>query len=486
MDLPIRAKLMIAFTSIAILVTLISFVGIVLTFRIGFINYLNEVREMSLQEVSRELNDSLKIKSDWEDIASDRHLWQMFLKQSQPELQRTFGNNFDHPHATHFRGEPPEEFDFSRKHHFDKRSKYHLPPLKTHWILLNADRQVIYGKVSPANNLYSEPVFVDSELVGYLGINKLERVHASKDKSFIDKQIKYFLFVTIIAITVAVVFAFVIAKWMTGPLQKLTLAMTQFMRRDYSAQVDYQSQDEIGHLTKSFNALVKSFEQYETSQQQWIADISHELRTPISTLKGEMEALQDGIRPLNMERIDSLQEEILRLQKIVEDLHQLCMSDLGALKYQFSDVSVSQIIKDVVEGHKNQLENYEVNVHGVEDSPVYGDSDRLFQLFRNLLQNTIRYTNIPGRLDIAINLISNNKLEILWQDSEPGVDQAALPKLFDRLYREEESRNRSQGGSGLGLSICEAIVEAHKGKINAKESDLGGLAIVIQLPCVRG
>jgi two-component system sensor histidine kinase BaeS len=264
--------------------------------------------------------------------------------------------------------------------------------------------------------------------------------------------------------------------------------MSALMKRDYTVKVDYKANDEISHLVQSFNQLTQTLSQHEKSQQQWIADISHELRTPLTILRGELEAVQDGVRLLNQQGIDSLYEEVLRLQRIVDDLHQLSSSDHGAMRYIFTSASLVDIIQNVLRSQEisltdHQLANEIIKV-GIE-RPVYGDADRLRQLFQNLLQNSIRYTEKNNAIRVTLNFDNKDFAVVIWEDGPPGAPSSSLARLFDRLYREEKSRNRRQGGSGLGLSICKNIVEAHNGKIKAAHSSLGGLAIDLQLPFAK-
>jgi len=214
------------------------------------------------------------------------------------------------------------------------------------------------------------------------------------------------------------------------------------------------------------------------------ADISHELRTPLATLRGEIEALQDGIRTLTPARIDSLHEEIIHIQRIVDDLHQLALSDLGALRYQFSECDVISVIQKIQLHNEAAIneKSLEFTINTDDTLPsIEADEDRLHQLFTNLMQNSLRYTDAGGAIEVSITN-TESQLSIHWQDSSPGVDTRSHGKLFNRLYREESSRNRAQGGSGLGLSIVQAIATAHQGSIKTKDSHLGGLEVILTLP----
>jgi two-component system sensor histidine kinase BaeS len=246
--------------------------------------------------------------------------------------------------------------------------------------------------------------------------------------------------------------------------------------------------DELGQLAEDFNTLALTLEQNRSARQQWIADISHELRTPLAILQGELEAVQDGVRPLNADTLDSLHTEVIHLNTLVNDLHELSMSDLGALVYEKEQIDIAGVLEQSVDMHRPLAAKHQISVHlNIESShpdkeiSMLGDEDRLMQLFDNLLQNTCRYTDPGGELHIVVKE-STDQVRIEWFDSAPGVKEADLQHLFDRLYRVEASRNRAKGGSGLGLTICQNIVHAHEGTITASPSPLGGLKLTIIFP----
>jgi two-component system sensor histidine kinase BaeS len=236
-------------------------------------------------------------------------------------------------------------------------------------------------------------------------------------------------------------------------------------------------------LSRDFNHLAVTLEQSREARRKWGADIAHELRTPLSILRGEIQAMQDGVRATTPQALDSLQTECARLGGLIEDLYHLSLADAGALDYRFEVLDLDEIVADAIDAHKDAcaakgLElTSDVQPHAIVD----GDARRLSQLLDNLLTNSQRYTDAPGRIRVAIT--SDAKFaRLIVDDTAPGVPPSALPQLFDRLFRVESSRSRAVGGAGLGLSIAKAIVEAHHGRIVAEASPLGGLRIVVELP----
>jgi two-component system sensor histidine kinase BaeS len=216
-----------------------------------------------------------------------------------------------------------------------------------------------------------------------------------------------------------------------------------------------------------------------------VADISHELRTPLAVLRGEIEAVQDGVRQLSSQTLDTLHGEVMRLERLVGDLYELSLSDIGAMQYRKTQIDLLEVLQQSLEAHRAQFAEKGLTLlpapHRPAKLPMLGDPERLSQLFTNLLKNTLRYTDCGGQLRISIE-VRDGWVQLNFQDSAPGVPEKALPRLFDRLYRVESSRSREHGGAGLGLALCKNIVEAHDGTIDARPSPLGGLWIAINLP----
>jgi two-component system sensor histidine kinase BaeS len=214
-----------------------------------------------------------------------------------------------------------------------------------------------------------------------------------------------------------------------------------------------------------------------------MADISHELRTPLAVLRGELEAIQDGVRKMSMESLASLQSEVAILTKLVDDLYQLSLSDAGALAYRKEETDAVHLIQLAEAAFRERFHAKQLHLTSTlpDKAPIFGDPHRLSQLFNNLLENSLRYTDSGGGLDI-IATRRDKCLQVYFQDSAPGLNEEQLLRIFERFYRTEGSRNRASGGSGLGLAICQNIVEAHGGKIRAEHSPTGGIRIILQLP----
>ncbi|MGQ3054344.1 MAG: ATP-binding protein, partial [Roseateles sp.] len=201
-------------------------------------------------------------------------------------------------------------------------------------------------------------------------------------------------------------------------------------------------------------------------------------------MHGELEALEDGVRRLDAQALRSLQGEVATLHKLVDDLHELSLADVGALSYRKTDLDLRTLIDGTAGAFRERINGSGLALQlELPDQPLpaFGDERRLRQLFSNLLENSCRYTEAGGALRISARREGAHAV-IDVQDSAPGVTPEQLPRLFERFFRAEASRSRRSGGAGLGLSICQRIVQAHEGRIEARPSPLGGLWLRVELP----
>ena len=195
--------------------------------------------------------------------------------------------------------------------------------------------------------------------------------------------------------------------------------------------------------------------------------------------------MQDGVREINRQALDSLSCEVLHLGKIVDDLHELSMADTGVLHLDRRPLDPIEVLADTLNLFRNRFEQAQIaiqeNLKTNKDISLLGDGSRLAQLYGNLLENTLRYADAPGTLKIWC-ILSEAHLTLAFEDSGPGVPEESVARLFDRLYRVDSARTRTKGGSGLGLAICRTIVESHGGTISAANAPSGGLRIEVVLP----
>jgi two-component system sensor histidine kinase BaeS len=320
-------------------------------------------------------------------------------------------------------------------------------------------------------------------VVGFLGyVPRLQRVE-SLESITREQQADRIKVIGLGMFAAVLIIAWLVANWLARRLRVLGLGATALARGDYSTRIPTHGHDELARLAGDFNHLAAALEAAQRGRQQWIADIAHELRTPLTALRAEIEAVQDGVRPLTPSSIASVAQEVHRLTRLVEDLRLLTLSDLGALTYRKQPLDLGEAITDAIAAARAAIEQVQLDVklQLADDIHVDADDDRLAQVFSNLLQNTLRYTSAPASLRIGL-AVDGREARIDWEDSAPGVGDEDLGRLTERLYRVDASRSSSSGGSGLGLAIVQAIIHAHGGRMEASHTSLGGLRWRIWLP----
>ncbi|GLQ31929.1 ATP-binding protein [Litoribrevibacter albus] len=352
--------------------------------------------------------------------------------------------------------------------------------------LTDLDKVPVFGEILPEEGVNYYPIYKGDKLTAYVAHKPAKSVFAKQEEEFIRHQVIGYLLISLVALMVCVYISWQLANRISHPVMLVAKGARQLSSGNYGINVELTNsesklKDEIGRLVKDFNYLSKVLEKNEESRLNWSSDIAHELRTPVAVLKGEIEAIVDGVRPLSMESVDSLREEVDMLEKMIADLRLLTLSDAGALDYHMEAVDLSSILRQTVSAMEPLFSKagltLKYTLRGKSRS-VHGDRARLKQLINNLLSNSLKYTDAPSEVVVSLD-IQNNLQTITVEDGAPGVPTESLPLLFERLYRVDKSRSRSTGGSGLGMAICKNIVEAHDGTICCSHSALGGLKVTI-------
>ncbi len=353
------------------------------------------------------------------------------------------------------------------------------PPL----VLLDAKSNRVAGPDTPVGELYTTPIEVSGEAVGFLALKIAASREHGLNLTFFEKQTRAYYITGAVALLLAIVSALFFTRWIVGPVHSLLSGTRVIAKRDWSVRVPVKSKDELGELADSFNQMAAALERYEQMRTQLISDISHELRTPISILRGEVEAFQDGIQKPDKGAFDNLHEEVMRLGRIVEDMHGLTMADNGTLEYNLEPLDPLEVLDKTIRRYKVRLDEKQIDLESHLDGKItiIADASRLDQLYSNLLENTLRYTNSPGRLRIDYE-VKGETLRLRFEDTAPGVEEENLQRIFDRMFRVDKARSRATGGSGLGLAICKTIVEAHGGTISASGGEMRGLVIAVEFP----
>lgn len=473
----------------------------------GFLSYINQVESNRLDGLVQNLVAGYQVNTNWEFIRDDRQLWSQYNQRSRSPLpQNNRGPRSDmqilkdiaekpNPKGEAKKGpkKRAKESNQSKRLPSKAREGNRRPPRRgkrpprKDIVLLDKDKQVVMGGGLKPKKLTSpvlKEIKTNGILIGYLQFESFTKFTDELDKQFIQYQNHAFLKIALVALSIILLGAALFAAYLRSRINKIGDHAGLLTSGDFSPQTLDKSQDELGQLSRKLDVLGKTLDDNRHARQRWVSDISHELRTPVAVLQGEIEAIQDGIREMSSDSVNSLHHETLRLSRLVTDLHQLSLSDVGALDYVKEPLDLVELVQSVITTHQYQFDskNITVNFSSTNDVlMVSGDEQRLEQLFVNLANNSQHYTREKGQLEVNIKL-NRDKVIVEWSDSEPGVTDEELSQLFDRLYRVEESRNRNAGGSGLGLSICKNIVAAHEGTIEAEHSAIGGITFVVTFP----
>lgn len=461
-------------------------------FKKNFLHYLNQKEQVHFQPLRKRLSEHYQRYNGWSQLHDNHRLWRRILRETHREILREQVNN-ERPRAPREARPPIDEPHLrpppnSRRDKFSRLSRHGL-------LLLDAQQGYVAGsRQNTINSPYKQAILLDNQIVGYLQMESISYLSDELDLSFSQQQHRHVVVIAGLSVILALFVAWLVSIYLRRRIHPLTNHASYLTQGNYAHRSLSKSRDELGQLAQDLNELAATLEQNRHARRQWIADISHELRTPLTILQGELFALEDGIRPLNQQAVQSLRFEIEHLNKLVEDLFQLALSDLGALTYQKTALDPLALLDDVCDVMLPRLNAQHLQLdwqcnhanHTIKQHDyLMADEKRLRQLFLNLLENSLRYTDAGGMIRIRCRFTQDNNqhdLNIYIEDTAPAVPEAQLAALFERLYRTEASRNRDKGGAGLGLAIAKSIMQAHQGSIQAYASSLGGLGIHLHFP----
>jgi two-component system sensor histidine kinase BaeS len=448
-------------------------------FRHGLLAHANRLEQARLPPIAEAAAAEYRRAGGWSTLTGRPRRW--------IELQgQALG---DHPHPdTDRRGgpRPPahERPPFGHRP-FDDRPMDRRPPgppfgLQSRLSLLDADGHPVAGP-PPRPNATRLPITLDDRTVGFLALAPMPQLQQAADLDFAREQRQRALWVALPLLAATLLAALLLSRMLTRRIDALAAASRALAAGDDAARVADLGRDELGELGRDFNRMAESLQQSRQARDRWIADISHELRTPLTVLQGELQALQDGIRPLDAEALDSLAAEAAQLARQVDDLYALALSDRGGLAYRYEPCDLAALVGALAARHAGAFERAGLTL--VATLPEHAthpriDPARLEQLVGNLLSNALRHTDTGGRVELQLEADASGWC-LQLDDSAPAVDPAELPKLLDRHYRGSSARG---DGAGLGLAICRNIAEAHGGTLRLAASPLGGLRVTLTLP----
>lgn len=485
MKLKIRYKLFSTLLLTSVVVSSVLFLFLQWNFDRGFLNYVNRQETKELAHLTKLLSEQFGENDNWLFMVDNHKLW-IQLHSIIEGKQNPF---VFHRQRRENRADAPPFHDKSQA-----PLQYFEPPpppkgaslLGPRLILLNADKQkIIGGPIQDKKNITLYPISYKNSTVGYLGVVPVQELSEAGDLLFVEQQKWSFAVVTAVMVIFSFLVSFLVTSHLIRPINELIEGTRKLIEGWLSTRIPITTRDELGTLSEHFNNLANTLEENEKARQIWVADISHELRTPLAILQGEVEAMQDGIQKTDAQSLAGLHGEILHMGRLVNDLYELSMTDIGALNYKKTNIDLCQLLMEIVDLFEPRFLKKGITLTMVPQEPpavkLMADPDRMQQLFTNVLENSLRYTFPPGKIEIHVTWTPET-ISFQFMDSKPGLLPEQLPHVFDRLFRAETSRNRKTGGAGLGMAICKNIIEAHQGQVLAEDSPFGGLQITIILP----
>ena len=484
----------------------------------GLLEHVNKRALQQYTSLSEQLVSHYQQQGNWQALSASNYNW-LRLQQDAGididprKIQRARQETSDNsqynrrPPRDHFSQHRPPPRHERPKHFGNREAKDREPPhpprpkkekpgpgYKQPLALLDANKKLVVGFLAkPEHRQYLPLYSLDESLIGYIAYANRDRLMDDYDLDLSSQLSSNLWWIAALMILVSASLALPFSRLLLRPLRPIVESIHTLAKGNFSQRIKAVNKDEIGRVAEDINHLAQQLEEIDTSRKTWLANISHELRTPLAVMRGELEAMQDGIRELNTDNLNSAHQEALHLQRLVEDLYQLTSSELGnddvaMMSYQKQELDFAALVEDDLERFQPLLNKAGLDFSFAnhieqqgDEAWLSGDASRLSQLVHNLLNNSMKYTHAPGII-VADLAVKNNLIILSISDSAPNVREGELDKIFDHLYRAEQSRNRKTGGSGLGLAICKKIAQSHGGELTASLSDLGGIKMTLCLP----
>ncbi|MDV3427581.1 MAG: HAMP domain-containing histidine kinase [Bacillota bacterium] len=316
--------------------------------------------------------------------------------------------------------------------------------------------------------------------VGYFGIYNF----SEKDVIFKKALYKSFMISMGIAIIIAVIISIVISKQLTKPLSIINKKSLEIRKGNFKEREDIKTSTlEIKELSDSINYLAESLDKQDALRKRLTSDMAHEIRTPLTILQNSMEAMMDGVISMDREKIESCYEEVIRINKLVDNLKNIASLEESSLNLNKTKFDIKEELERVCRDFQPYFKKKNIIfINEIKESrQVLLDKDKFRQIINNILSNAYRYSNENGEVQLTEE-INDNNIIIKVSDNGIGISEEELPLIFERFYRSDKSRDRETGGAGIGLTITKALVEAHGGRIEAESKPNQGSCFTVILP----
>ncbi len=289
----------------------------------------------------------------------------------------------------------------------------------------------------------------------------------------------------LVAALVAVGLAYLFSRFITGPINALKISAQRIRDGDLSQRVDLHSGDELGDLAAAFNGMAAQLDAKEKSQKHLLADVVHELRTPLSIIQGNLEAWRDGVVSPTPAAVAPVHEEAVLLSRLITDLRDLSLAETGQLSLSRETTDLGALARSIVSSFSTRAQAQDIDLGVTADQaspPVVVDPDRMRQVLRNLLDNALRHTPSGGRVSVSVQPGGRGVVTTSVTDTGSGIRPEDLPHVFEHFFKADPSRERSKSGSGIGLAIVKQLIEAHGGTVSAQSTLGEGSTFSFTLP----
>lgn len=356
--------------------------------------------------------------------------------------------------------------------------KYHMNMMKGRMNISDTFNSGDY--IEESHDIESKGTKVGEIIVGYFGIYNF----SEKDVIFKKALFKSFMISMGLAIIIAVIISIVISKQLTKPLSIINKKSLEIRKGNFKEREDIKTSTlEIKELSDSINYLAESLDKQDALRKRLTSDMAHEIRTPLTILQNSMEAMMDGVISMDKDKIESCYEEVIRINKLVDNLKNIASLEESSLNLNKTNFDIKEELERICRDFQPYFKKKNINfINEIKENRwVLLDKDKFRQIINNLLSNAFRYSNENGEVQL-LEEINDNNIIIKVADKGIGISEEELPLIFERFYRSDKSRDRETGGAGIGLTITKALVEAHGGKIEAESRLNEGSCFTVILP----
>lgn len=336
------------------------------------------------------------------------------------------------------------------------------------------------------------PIVVEDRQVGFIEFGPAPEGEEPDDpqvSNLVSSLNAYLLWAGVAGGLGGVVLASLVSRQILAPVKALGTAANRLGRGDLSIRADTRGPAEIQELADSFNRMAGSLQSAEAQRRSLVADVAHELRTPLANIQGYLEAVRDGLLEPDEQTIDTIHGQVLHLGRLVEDLRLLARAEGGSLPLDMEPDSLPEVVGRAVNAARPRAEANSIQLdYGEPEEPVLAlmDRTRIAQVVSNLLDNALQHTPEGGRVEVSLVLLEGDRVRVAVTDNGEGIPEEDLQRIFDRFYRVDSSRSRASGGAGLGLTIVKGLVEAHGGSVGAESPSHGGTRVWFELARFSG